>query len=209
MRTEQQNNKTRGKGRGRRWKLLAGLFLVVAVTVAASVIYRNFPNKAASVIDKPAEKKLVPVVVKSPVLRDFEQRLVMQGNLEAAEFAVVSPRIQGTIDAVFVDEGDPVVADETKLFQIDKLNLEKTVILRQHDLEVAGHAKRERAANLKRVQADFEKAELDYHRYVRLFQKGAFTNRPRLCWNTHRHWWICPMNRKNRRRLLWLCLKKT
>lgn len=175
MRTEQKNNKTRGKGRGRRWKLLAGLFLVVAATGAAYVIYRNFPDKAASVTDKPVEKKLVPVVVKSPVLRDFEQRLVVQGNLEAAEFAVVSPRIQGTIDAVFVDEGDSVVAGETMLFQIDKLNLENTVTLRRHDLEVTKYARRERAANLKRVQADFEKTELDYNRYVRLFDKEAVT----------------------------------
>ena len=173
MRTEQKNNKTRGKGRGRRWKLLAGLFLVAAATGAVYVIYRNFPDKAASVTDKPAEKK--PVIVKSPVLRNFEQRLVLQGNLEAAEFAVVSPRIQGTIDAIFVDEGDSVVAGETKLFQIDRLNLEKTVILRQHGLEVARHAKRERAANLKRVQADFEKTELDYNRHVRLFDKEAVT----------------------------------
>lgn len=175
MKAKQKNNKTRGKGRGRRWKILVGLFLVVVAIGAAYVIYRNFPDKAASVTDKPAEKKLVPVVVKSPVLRDFEQLLVVQGNLEAAEFAVVSPRIQGTIDAVFVDEGDSVVAGETKLFQIDKLNLEKTVILRRHDLEVARNAKRERAANLKRVRADLEKTELDYNRYVRLFDKGAVT----------------------------------
>ena len=174
MKTEQKN-KTRGKDRGRRWKLLAGLFLVIAATGAAYVIYRNFPDKAESAIDESVETKLIPVVVTSPVLRKFEQRLVVQGNLEAAEFVVVSPRIQGTIDAIFVDEGDSVAAGETMLFQIDKLNLEKAVTLRRHDLEVARHAKRERAANLKRVQADFEKTELDYNRYVRLLQKGAVT----------------------------------
>jgi len=175
MKTEQKSGQTKSKGKGHKWKLVVGLFIVLAVVGVTYVIYRNLPDKTESAIAETAETKLVPVVVKSPVLRKFEQRLVVQGNLEAAEFAVVSPRIQGTIDAVFVDEGDSVVAGETMLFQIDKLNLEKTVILRRHDLEVARHAKRERAANLKRVQADFEKTELDYNRYVRLFQKGAVT----------------------------------
>lgn len=175
MKTEQKSGQTKSKGKGHKWKLVVGLFLVVAVIGVAYVIYRNLPDKAESAIDESAETKLIPVVVKSPVLRDFEKRLVVQGNLEAAEFAVVSPRIQGTIDAVFVDEGDSVVAGETTLFQIDKLNLEKTVTLRRHDLEVAKYARRERAANLKRVQADFDKTELDYNRHVRLFDKGAVT----------------------------------
>jgi multidrug efflux pump subunit AcrA (membrane-fusion protein) len=159
MKTEQKNSQTRGKGKGQKLKLVIGLFLVLAVIGIAYVIYRNLPDKAESAIDESAETKFIPVVVKSPALRAFERRVVVQGNLEAAEFAVVSPRIQGTIDALFVDEGDSVMAGETMLFQIDKLNLEKAVTLRRHDLEVAKYAKRERTANLKRVQADFEKTE--------------------------------------------------
>ena len=175
MKTEQKSGQTRSKGRGLKWKLVVGLFLVLAVVGIAYVIHRNLSKKAESATDESAETKLIPVVVKSPVLRDFERRLVVQGNLEAAEFAVVSPRIQGTIDAVFVDEGASVVAGETILFQIDKLKLEKAVTLSRHGLEVAKYAKRERAANLKSVQADFEKTELDYNRYVRLFDKEAVT----------------------------------
>jgi len=175
MKTEQKNDQKRDKGRGGKWKLIFCLFLVLAVIGVACLIYGNLPGKAESATDESAEIKLIPVVVKSPVLRDFERRLVVQGNLEAAEYAVVSPRIQGTIDAIFVDEGDSVVAGETMLFQIDKLNLEKAVTLGRHDLEVAKYAKRERAANLKRIQADFEKTELDYNRYIRLFDKEAVT----------------------------------
>ena len=175
MKTKPKNDQTGDKGRDRKGKLVVRLFLVLALIGIAYGIYRSLPDKAESAIDESAEIKLIPVVVKSPVLRDFERRLVVQGNLEAAEYAIVSPRIQGTIDAVFVDEGDLVVAGETMLFQIDKLNLEKAVTLRRHDVEVAKHARRERAANLKRVQADFEKTELDYNRYVRLFDKEAVT----------------------------------
>lgn len=175
MKTKHKNDQTGDKGRDRKGKLVVRLFLVLALIGIAYGIYRSFPDKDGSDTDESVERKLIPVVVKSPVLRDFERRLVVQGNLEAAEFAVVSPRIHGTIDAIFVDEGDSVVAGETMLFQIDKLNLEKAVMLRRHDLEVAKHAKRGRAANLKRVQADFEKTELDYNRYVRLFDKEAVT----------------------------------
>jgi len=175
MKTKHKNDQTRDRGRGRKGKLVVRLFIVFAVIGIAYGIYRSLPDKAESATDESAETKLIPVVVKSPVLRDFERRLVVQGNLEAAEYAIVSPRIQGTIDAIFVDEGASVVAGETMLFQIDKLNLEKAVTLRRHGLEVAKHAKRERAANLKRIQADFEKTELDYNRYVRLFDKEAVT----------------------------------
>jgi len=175
MKTKHKNNQTGDEGRGRKGKLVVRLFIVLAVIGIAYGIYRSLPDKDGSATDESVERKLIPVVVKSPVLRDFERRLVVQGNLEAAEFAVVSPRIQGTIDAIFVDEGASVVAGETMLFQIDKLNLEKAATLRRHDVEVAKHARRERAANLKRIQADFEKTELDYNRYVRLFDKEAVT----------------------------------
>ena len=175
MKTEHKNDQTRDKGPGLKGKLVVYLFLALAAVGIAYAIFRNLSGKAESATNENTEEKLIPVVVNSPVLRDFERRLVVQGNLEAAEYAIVSPRIQGTIDAIFVDEGASVVAGKTMLFQIDKLNLEKVVTLRRHDLEVAKHAKRERAANLKRVQADYEKTELDYNRYVRLFDKEAVT----------------------------------
>ena len=175
MTAKDKSDKKGDKGRDRKGKLVARLFIVLAVIGIAYGIYWSLPDKDGSATDESVEVGRIPVVVKSPVLRDFERRLVVQGNLEAAEFAVVSPRIQGTIHAIFVDEGDSVIAGETMLFQIDKLNLEKAVTLRRHDLEVAKHAKRERAANLKRVQADLEKTELDYNRHVRLFDKEAVT----------------------------------
>jgi len=175
MTIKHKNDQTGDKGRDRKGKLVVRLFIVLALIGIAYGIHRSLPDKNESATDESVEGERIPVVVKLPVLRDFERRLVVQGNLEAVEYAIVSPRIQGTIDAIFVDEGTSVVAGETMLFQIDKLNLEKAVTLRRHDLEVAKYAKRERAANLKRVRADLEKAELDYNRHVRLFDKGAVT----------------------------------
>ncbi|MBN2137678.1 MAG: efflux RND transporter periplasmic adaptor subunit [Sedimentisphaerales bacterium] len=174
MKTEDKKGQTKGSG-GRWLRLFVGVLLVFASAGAAYKIYRGRAVQGESNIKEAAETGGIPVVVRSPVTKVFEERLVVQGNLEAAEFAVVSPRIQGVIDIIFVDEGDSVSAGETKLFQIDKLNLEKTVTLRRHDLAVAKYAGRERAANLKRVEADFAKAELDYNRHVRLFEKGAVT----------------------------------
>jgi len=175
MKAEQNSSQTRGKIKVWKRQHFVYLFLFVLVIAAVCLIKRSLSRTSETSVDVSAEEKLIPVVVRSPVVRKFERRLVVQGNIEAAEFAVVSPRIQGTIDSVLVDEGEPVIAGETILFEIDKINLEKTVTLRRHDLEVAKHASREKAANFKRVQADFEKAELDYKRYVRLFKKEAVT----------------------------------
>ena len=48
--------------------------------------------------------------------RTFERYIEVQANLESKNFAIVSPRIAGTIEKFFVDEGNTVIANETKLF---------------------------------------------------------------------------------------------
>jgi len=88
---------------------------------------------------------------------------------------MVSPRVPGTIETIFVDEGDAVVAGQTKLFQIDAVNLEQQVQIKQHATVVAECSRREAAANLERVAVDLRKAELDYQRFERLRDKQAVT----------------------------------
>jgi len=117
----------------------------------------------------------MPVVTTPAAERYFEERLVVQGNLEAKHFAMAAARLDGTLDAVFVDEGDAVVADETPLFQTDKVTIEKALEISRLDLAVARCAKRETHANLERVEADFLKAKLDYERFKRLREQDAVT----------------------------------
>ncbi|MDQ1256856.1 MAG: Efflux transporter periplasmic adaptor subunit [Candidatus Hydrogenedentes bacterium] len=121
------------------------------------------------------EVRRVPVVLTSVETRAFEDRFVGQGNLQAKNFAMVPALMPGTVEALFVDEGDTVVANETKLFQTDALKLQKALEISQQDVAVAGQALKEKEANLERVQADFDKADLDYNRFVRLREENAVT----------------------------------
>jgi multidrug efflux pump subunit AcrA (membrane-fusion protein) len=117
----------------------------------------------------------VSVTVSRPVRRNFENVIVTQGNVEAKNVAMVSPRISGTLEKLFVDEGDSVIAGETKLFQTDSVKLEQNVTIRERDLAVAHCARQQAQANLEKVSADFNKADLDFKRFKRLLEKGATT----------------------------------
>ena len=124
----------------------------------------------------PKGERAIPVVISPVSIRNFEKRLVVQGNLEARNIAMVHARVDATIQSIFVDEGDYVVAGETKLFQIDALKLEKAVEVRRQALAVAGCALNEKTANLERVEADLYKANIDYKRFKELLSDGTVSN---------------------------------
>lgn len=155
---------------------LIGLAVIILIGAGGYGLYRHVSGQEASGAGQPSEQRRVPVVVTRPEVRHFERTLVLQGNVEAKNFAMVSPRIGGTIEALFVDEGDTVVAKETKLFRTDAVKLEENVEIGRHSLTVARCAKREAVANLEKIRADLRKAKLDYDRFTRLYeQKQAVT----------------------------------
>lgn len=147
----------------------AGGYLLHQRKAQAQETTPSEPSSQAAPTDR------VSVVTTAAATRDFERTLVVQGNLETKSFAMVSPRIPGTIETILVDEGDAVVAGQTKLFQIDSVNLEKQVQIKQHEVIVAQSTAKEAAANLERIKVDLHKAELDYHRFERLREKEAVT----------------------------------
>jgi len=114
-------------------------------------------------------------MVTPAAMRRFDRSVLVQGNVEAKNWAMVSPRVGGTIEAVFVEKGDMVVAGQTKLFAIDQVNLEKAVQIAEHAMEVARSSTKEKEANLERVEVDLHKASLDYERFARLREKEAVT----------------------------------
>jgi len=126
---------------------------------------------AAAEAERAASKRRIPVVTTAVERRTFERRVVVQGNVEAKHSALVSPRLGGTIEALFVDEGDRVEAGKTRLFQVDALKLEKTVEIHEGQLAVARCALREEQANLEKEQVGLEQAELDYRRRKHLFER--------------------------------------
>ena len=162
--------KFRWKNLSNKQRYIAGLSAIIFILILATLL-----KSRGDTPDKSLVNRRIPVVLTPATLQIFEQRVVVQGNVEAKKFAIVSPRIPGTIEAVFVDEGDSVIANETKLFQTDALKLKKTVEIEKHELAVAQCERREKVANLEKTEADLHKTELDYNRFKRLFEKQAVT----------------------------------
>ncbi|MFW5698716.1 MAG: efflux RND transporter periplasmic adaptor subunit [Planctomycetota bacterium] len=101
---------------------------------------------------------------------EFTRVLAVAGVARAQSYAVVSARTPGVLDQVHVDEGEAVRAGETVLFTSDRLNLEKAQRIAQQQVAVSREAVSVRRAELRRLEADLEKARLDHDRYQRLYQ---------------------------------------
>ncbi|MGA1796244.1 MAG: efflux RND transporter periplasmic adaptor subunit [bacterium] len=151
------------------------LVVIIGVIVWALFVRTGKRGMAEHARDTVAEEERVPVVTTPVRIREFDERLRVQGTLEAKYFAVVSARVPGTIEQIFVDEGDRVVAGKTRLFQIDDLKLKRNVEMQEQEVAVTRYARIEAEANLDRFQADFDKARIDYERFKRLLQKKAIT----------------------------------
>ena len=110
------------------------------------------------------------------VSRTFERRLTVQGTLEVKNFANVASRADGNLDAIWVDEGDAVVAGETVLFQIDSANRHNALAIAEQDLAVAKAALAVAKAAAGKTEAEAHNATLDYDRYERLHAAGKVSN---------------------------------
>ncbi len=164
---------------GKTLKVLIGLVLIVCLGAGGYFIYQKKAGaqeqgKEQASTERRTENR-VAVVTTAATRRPFARTLVVQGNVEAKYFAMVSPRIAGPIERIAVDEGDAVVAGETVLFATDSVALQKNVQIAQNNLAVAAASRREAEANLEKVKVDFHKAQLDYKRFQRLFEKQAVT----------------------------------
>ena len=159
------------------------LAVVVVVIVAAAVAgvvawrygYLRF-GQAAEATTNPATEDKAPEkrvsVVVSPVREMvFEDRIEVSGNVEAKNTALVSARIPGALDDVYVDEGDTVKAGSTKLFQTDKIKLSRAREAAGKQVAVAAAAVRARHATVERINADLTKVQIDYDRYKRRYQE--------------------------------------
>lgn len=156
-------------------RVIIVLALIPLITGGVYSLNKKLHAKDTPDRDLSNEEKAIPVVTTMPQARDFEQVLVMQGNIEAKNFAMVSPRIPGTVVSIFVEEGQAVTANETKLFQTDAANLRENVEIGQHNLTVAQCARQQAVASIEKTRADLHKAKLDYDRFKRLLEKEAVT----------------------------------
>jgi multidrug efflux pump subunit AcrA (membrane-fusion protein) len=103
----------------------------------------------------------------------FEDRIVVSGSVDAKRYALVSARIPGTLDDIYVDEGELVEAKRTRLFQTDSVKLTKAVAIARQDLTVAECSVEEKRALLEKILAAQEQSRNDVTRYRELVRRNA------------------------------------
>ena len=157
------------------WKKIAVSVGIVVALFAGYSAYSGTTNDTSGPTKTPVERH-VSVVVTPVSQREFEERLATQGNVEAKTLANVAARISGTIEKLFVDEGDRVVSGKTRLFQVDRVKLQRAVEIKRQDLAVARCALQEKEANLEQIDADLYKAEIDLKRYQDLYKDRAVSS---------------------------------
>ncbi|MCE5341879.1 MAG: efflux RND transporter periplasmic adaptor subunit [Planctomycetaceae bacterium] len=156
---------------------LSAIIIILLLIVIAGMLfyYIRIVKKANVVVQQTPEEPKFSVVASPIATKTFERYAAVQGNLEAKNFAYVSPRIPGTIEELFVDEGDNVTAGKTMLFRIDSVKLEQAVEAGRKALAIAESTEKQAQAGLEKIKVDFEKVQLDYNRYKRLYEKKAVT----------------------------------
>ena len=125
--------------------------------------------KGASV-DQP---QAMPVVTVPAEVRSFEDSVKVQGTLRAKNFALVSPRSDGMLEEIAVNEGDRVEAGKTLLFRGDTTNLEKRVQMARQDLLAARFAREQQAASVRKTDVELRRAKSDFDRFDALYQEHA------------------------------------
>lgn len=108
--------------------------------------------------------------------RTFERRLTVQGSLEAKNRADVASRIDGTLEEIWVDEGDAVVAGQTVLFQVDAANRQNSLTIAEQNLAVAEASLAVARASAQKTEAEAHKANLDFARYERLHKDSRVSD---------------------------------
>ncbi len=147
--------------------------LVVALVAAGFWVYRSRPRGVSEEAQpgsapSPEEKSFPVVLTQARALR-FEDRITVAGTAMSKRFAEVTARIPGTLDAIDVDEGDRVEAGKTRLFQTDRVKVARAVEIASQEVAVAECAISVNRASRESLQADFDKAKIDYERFQRLY----------------------------------------
>ena len=154
-------------------KTRMAVILVIAIAGFGSA-YRYYlaaDDKPANSESEAPKSHAVSVVLANIETRKFSETVQIQGSLKAKNYALVSPRVGGVLEKIYVREGDDVVAGKTPLFQTDNIVLEKVVEIARQNLTVALSSVLEKEANMRVTETDLKKAESDYKRYQKLIEQ--------------------------------------
>lgn len=152
------------------WLAAIGVVILggAAVGVAAWQAGLSNNSRHASEPQQTAGDQPPGVVVGSAEWREFRRVVRASGSVYAVNFALVSARVPGTLDAVYVREGDRVEAGKTKLFQTDSVKLATALAIAEENLKVAEAALREKEALKEKTLVAKDQAERDLRRYEEL-----------------------------------------
>ncbi len=148
-------------------KIVAGAVCLAALGFVLTGVGRGDAANVEEVGRRPATMVLF---TEAKAMR-VEEAISSDGSIKARNYALVSPRINGIIDDVFVREGDFVEAGKTKLFQIDNEKLQQEVDLNTQALIIARSTLDERKANLDNSAAELLQAEKDFARVENLYNQ--------------------------------------
>ncbi len=146
---------------------------LVAPSLAAALLAAGCGKKEVAA---EAAVRALAVRTQPAAARAFERRLTVQGTLEAKNTANVASRADGNLDALWVDEGDAVVAGETALFQVDPVSRENSLTIAKQNLAVAEASLAVAEASARKTEAEARKATLDFERYERLHKDGKVSD---------------------------------
>ncbi|MBN1853682.1 MAG: efflux RND transporter periplasmic adaptor subunit [Pirellulales bacterium] len=157
--------------------VLVGVILIAVFGIWASgaFVVPDHGDANAKISGPDGNAAPLPVIVTPARSMRFENSVHVSGNIQAKNYAFVSARMPGPLDAVFVDEGDSVQAGETRLFQSDSVKLSKAVAVARQGLTVAECTVREKEASLEQAIAQSEQAATDLKRYQELAKKNAIS----------------------------------
>lgn len=140
------------------------------IFIAAAVALLAAGCRARSGKNPKGRSAAMAVRTASVERRIFTESLRVQGTIAAVRRAVVSARMPGALDALYVDES-AAVTNGQPLFQTDKVNLENAVAIERQNLRVAEASVAEAEAGLRQAEAGYGKAALDLERFRRLYEE--------------------------------------
>lgn len=156
----------------RRTAIKVGAALLVTA-LAALAIHFSGNEPGALALNAPAAQSRPPTIVLLTESRDmkFNESISSDGTIKARYYSLVSPRINGIIDDIYVREGHAVKHNETKLFQVDSEKLQQAVDHSEQSLVIAKSTLDEKKASLVKAKADLRQAEKDFVRTKSLYEQ--------------------------------------
>lgn len=143
-----------------RKKKTYGIIFIIVALLAGIIGYRIYANLEANKerAGRVSQGRAVAVEIGTVAKQDITPVLSFSANLEPVWSADISPKVDGRIDQLYVDEGDFVTAGMV-IAVLDTNELQAQVVQAQ--------------GNLFSSKASLEQAELDLNRTAALAEQGA------------------------------------